>query len=448
MDIRLLLESHNPWWREPSVRRARHRPIRRDLQPQILERLRRREDRRALLLLGPRQVGKTTILEQSVDDLLDSGWPPRNLTYFDFSDDRLIGEVTARQVVETVPVGVDESRPQIFFFDEFHRAARWSLWLKQAVDCGIGRVVGTGSATSLLRTGGGESGLGRWDELRLDGLSFSEYLRLYLQISPECPPSIHPEALWRYLAVGGFPGHALNEDPVEVHRRLRTSIVEKAIFRNLAGVVNDPGRPRDLFVHLVQDSGGELVSTHRANDLEANRRTIERWVELLEGTFLLARLERRSERESKRVRSRPKLYAVDHGLVPAFTLSPDPLRDPDVQSRVFEAVVFRHLREAVGGEMAGLSYLHVEDSLEADFVIDHPRGPVVIEVTHGPRVTPKQIERLRAVAEILGAVRSVLIHGGMVEDRSVRAQDEDVIQLPLLRFLMTPQIAFPGEPAR
>jgi predicted AAA+ superfamily ATPase len=309
MDIRPIVEAQNPWWREPAQRVARHHPVRRELQPVVLRGVQRVEDRRALLVLGPRQVGKTTLLEQVVDDLLEGGWPPTNVTYFDFSDDRLVREVALREVAEIAPVGLDDSKPRVFLFDEISKAPSWDLWLKQAVDGRVGRIVATDSAASMLRGGARESGQGRWDELQLEGLSFAEYSELYSgfgETSAEGrtrPPARHPQAFERYLAVGGFPEYALAENLLEVRRRLRSDIVERAVLRDLAGRVEDPGRARDLFVYLMQDSGGEFVSSHRADDLGADRRSVESWVELLEETFLLSRLERRREKASKRLRS-------------------------------------------------------------------------------------------------------------------------------------------------
>ena len=76
------------------------------------------------LLLGPRQVGKTVLLLQLADDLLDKGLPPQNLTYFDFSDERITEEVTARQVVEAQPVGVNSEYPRVFLL-------RRDPWLRE-----------------------------------------------------------------------------------------------------------------------------------------------------------------------------------------------------------------------------------------------------------------------------------------------------------------------------
>jgi uncharacterized protein len=148
-----LLQDLNPWWRDATVRRARGYPVRRDLQPEILARVRRTEERRAMVLLGPRQVGKTVLLLQVVDDLLEAGWPPQNLTYFDFSDDRLTEPVTAREVAEVQPVGFNPDHPRVLLLDEIRSAPRWDLWLKQAVDHRLGRIVVTDSAAGLLRDG-------------------------------------------------------------------------------------------------------------------------------------------------------------------------------------------------------------------------------------------------------------------------------------------------------
>src|SRR5947199_8528066 len=117
-----ILEDQNPWWREPAHRSARRYPVRRDLQPVVLTQLLRLDDRRALVLLGPRQVGKTVLLRQLADDLLDAELSPANLTYFDFSDDRLTGRVTPRDIADARPVGFAPNQPRILLLDEVGRA--------------------------------------------------------------------------------------------------------------------------------------------------------------------------------------------------------------------------------------------------------------------------------------------------------------------------------------
>lgn len=122
------------------------------------------------MLVGPRQVGKTVALMQTIDELLDLGWPPGNLTYFDFSDPRLTAEILPTQVAETTTPHLDPQQPRALLFDEISRAVHWDLWLKNVVDRGGCRVAVTDSASSLLRAGTRESGQGRWDQVRIEGL--------------------------------------------------------------------------------------------------------------------------------------------------------------------------------------------------------------------------------------------------------------------------------------
>lgn len=439
MDISPIIEDLNPWWREPAARLPQSRPLRRDLQPRVLERVQRRDDRRALLVLGPRQVGKSTLLAQVADDLLNADFPASNLTYFDFADDRLAGEVSARQVVDVTPPGADDSLPRVLLLDEISRSANWDLWLKGAVDRGEGRIVATDSAASLLRDGGRESGQGRWDEFWLDGLIFDEFARLNGSGSEtgEEVFARRPNLVERYLALGGFPEHARSEDPAAVRLHLRSDVVDKAILRDVARKVNDPLRVRDLFVYLMQESGGQFNAANRSRDLEAVRSTVSAWVDLLEGTFLLARLDREAGKASARLRSHPKIYAADHGLVNAFAASPAPGRDDAVRSRVFEAVVFRHLREVTRHRpTAGLTYLRGARGEEVDFLVRVGDEVVAVEVTIARQVRDDKLAKLRAATARLPEVRRVLVHGGVADE-----EQGGVRVVPLPAFLLDPEAA-------
>ena len=435
MNLYQLIEDQNPWWQEPGARRANRFPVRRDLQKEVLERVCKLDDRRAVVILGPRQVGKTTLLLQTADDLLSQGWPGRNLTYFDFSDDRLTGNITAREIVEASPTGSLRSYPRVFLFDEIRLSPKWGPWLKQMVDADLHRIVVTDSASSILRDEGRESGQGRWDEYLLEGLTFREFARLHSSQSETEEETIRriPNLLERYLAAGGFPEHAYNEDYFEVRRRLRTDIVDKAIHRDLAGMGVNDLRVKELFIYLMQDSGSIFDAVKRAEDLrpKADPRSVREWVHKLESTLLVVPLPRNTRYAAARLRSRPKMYASDHGLVVSFSSSP--LREEIVRSRVFEAVIFRHLRDAakkMGGE---LSYFRRNDRLEIDFVFEGKAGNAAIEVTCSPNPAKEKKKSLQLGGRAVKAARLLTIHGGML-DRS-----EDGIQfIPLQRFLLDP----------
>ena len=436
-----ILEDQNPWWREPAYRSARRYPVRRDLQQVVLTQLLRLDDRRALVLLGPRQVGKTVLLRQLADDLLDADLAPGNLTYFDFSDDRLVGKSSPRDIAEARPVGFNPDQPRVLLLDEVRLAGDWTRWLKQAVDAGGDRIVVTDSAASLLRQGARESGQGRWDEHNLEGLSFREFLRLQTggEESTEQVLLRAPYLCERYLALGGFPEHARNDDYLEVHRRLRRDIADRAILRDLSTTGVDVQRIKNLFVYLVQDSGAELNAESRGNDLKADPRSVRDWIHLLSDTLLIAPLERRTRQATAALRSRTRIFAADHGLVAAFATAP--LGDERVRGRVFEAVVFRHLREAARQLEAELTYFRQDEEREIDFVLEGGGVTVGIEVTSSARVRTEKLEKVRRAGELLGADRLLLIHGGLVEEKGDRVQP-----VPLPRFLLDPLVALGVAP--
>lgn len=443
MDLQAIAQDQNPWWREPAARSTRSYPVRRDLQPRLLEALLKPEERRAALVIGPRQVGKTVLLLQLADDLLEKGLPPGQLTYFDFSDDRVTQEISPRQVAEIRPVDLDESRPRVFLFDEIRSGKSWDRWLKQAVDRQVGRIVATDSAASLLRDAGRESGQGRWDEHRIEGLSFREFARLHDpgEDDPEQIVRRLPNLGERYLALGGFPEHALSENFPEVRRRLRSDIVSRAIFRVLTSFDVDVPRVRNLFVSLVQDSGALFNATRRANELGADPRTVGRWLELLEDTLLLVRLPKYSEHAATRLRGQPRISAADPGLVSAFSSLPD--GDVDVPERVFKAAVFRHLRTTIHERGGNLSFYRRAEDEEIDFVFERADRRVAVEVTSSSRLRSRRLDRLRRAASRLGADRSILIHGGLVE-----ATVEGIEAVPIRRFLLSPELVIGAEEER
>lgn len=433
--IHSVLLDQNPWWQDATRRRATAYPVRRDLHARLLQHLGRVTERRAALLVGPRQVGKTVLLLQVADDLLERGLPAANITYFDFSDDRIPRGITPREVSDIQHTSVAKEHPRIFLFDEISKSENWGPWLKQAVDTGRDRYVVTDSAASLLRGEARESGQGRWDELRIEGVSFAEFLRLVAAPGEPAEETLRrlPNAVERYLAVGGFPEHATSEYFSEVRERVRADIADRAIRRDLIGLGVDVERVKDLFVYLVQDSGAIFNARSRAQDIEADQRSVAQWVRVLEDAHLIVRLDRHTARASARLRSQPRVYATDHGLVAAFTPSPSPLTDPAVRARVVEAAVFRHLRAVAASQGGDLSFFRKDDSLEADFVLEVPAGRIAIEVTASPSPRSRKFKTLLQIGEALKTSNLILIHGGVLEGKpgSIRP-----IALP--RFLLDP----------
>ncbi len=443
-----ILEERNPWWKDPRIRPAReknwifHRSIYSELLEHMLS-----EEKRALVLRGPRQVGKTVLLLQVVDDLLEKvGIPPRNLVFFDFSDDRLYSEISPRDVVDACSRSGHRDFPFFFFLDEITKAEKWSEWLKQAVDWTRHRFLVTDSSASLLREGKGESGPGRWDTKILEPLNFREFLGLvsgrkgrWEDLLMEDPAL--PEL---YLLLGGFPEHARRDvDEVKAIERIREDLASRVVARDLARSVGEPEELVRLFSLLVQESGAILNVDGLRSVIGGSPNTIKKWLALLEDSLLLHRLQAWSLKAGNRVRKQPRLYAADPGIISAFHAGEKQER----RGKAFEAALFRHLREAKGrlGEEFGLAGLELfffrtkNQEREVDFVLHGEDGLLALEVTSSTPDGEKRSRLLKgveALKENSGArnVRALLVHGGELE----RA-DETGRALPLWKFLLRPE---------
>jgi uncharacterized protein len=444
-DIVEIARDQNRWWSDPRRREARRFPQRREAFDRLLSYLGEIHGGRAAVLLGPRQVGKTTLLLQLVDDLLDREWPAANITFFDFSDERLVGQISPRQITELVPPGLADTQPRIYLLDEIQNALDWQPWLKSAVDRTrrdaqpSARFVVTGSAATALRRAGAESGQGRWDEIPIEGLTLTEFLRIASPGDSEPTSRIRdPRMYARYLEVGGFPEHLSSlASPSEVRHRVRTDIADRAIVRDLLHTGLDVERLRRLFVYLMCESGNLWNQAKRAEDLEANRKSLSEWLSALEETRLIVPLPRDlpvGSKASSQLRAQPKIFASDHGLISAFAPTAEPLEVPEVRGRVFEAAVFRHVREVARSSGASWSYSRIDDDLELDFVVRGPAQSVGIEVTSSTDAKPRKLARAESVMKRLGIEKKILVHGGL-ESRLVG----DIALAPLHEFLQAPQ---------
>lgn len=440
-----LLNEQNPRWRSPKTVVA-PAPFRRRIYSTIRDHLSR--ENRAAVIVGPRQVGKTTLLLQLVDDLIDAvGISPGNVTYFDYSHPLLPAQgISADDVVRHVPPGNDERQPRFFLFDEISRSTRWDDWLKHAVDVRKGRFLVTDSAATLLREGGRESGLGRWDEYRLEVLSFDEFLGIQGRKEESAENILlrlgDVAAFERYLELGGRPEFVYADSIAVAHRRIRADIVDRAIIHDLLRSGADVERVRDLFVYLVSNSGAIFDAATRTRFFQrpggsaADRRSLEKWLRLLEETMLVSRVDPFARSPSGRLaaRSYPKLYATDHGLVAAFSGLAEPVQDPLVRGRVFEAAVFLHLRDFATHHGFDISYLRDPGGRsEIDFVVHKgTRVRAAVEVTAAKDPQDK-VGPLSAAATSLKASRRIVVHGGLEQRRA-----GDVWLAPAPSFLLSP----------
>lgn len=364
-----VLQEFNPWWSGQPL--GDLPDWERSATSQITGWLADTKTRRALLLTGPRQAGKTTLYRQAIRRLLRQGYPPRQIIYatFDHPLLKLAGiERTLQAWHELFPPVEEAGVNQFLFLDEIQLVPDWQIWLKHQTDFKRGRRIAVTGSASPLRDATAESGVGRWETIRLPTLSFGEYLRLRNIHTPELPQTASlrelfdwdPPAFARvtataksltghfheYLLRGGFPEPAIVNDLTRCQRLLREDIVDKVLKRDMTALygVRRILELEKIFLYLCYHDGGILDIPNLSRQLDGiNRQSVANFLDLFEGTHLIYRL-RQFGYGKEVLRGKWKIYLADPALPGAILLlGRRLLEQPARLGAAVEAAFFKHV---------------------------------------------------------------------------------------------------------
>lgn len=404
-----VLRQYNPWWRHaPSAdlpawrRRAFH---------DILSWMQSPPAPRALLLSGARQVGKTTLFLQVIQELIDNGVPANKILYATFDHPLLKllgldGLLNLWREFEPESDGIE-----YLFLDEIQTIRDWQTWLKLQVDFEKKRRIAvTGSATPLV-TEGQESGVGRWHTLRLSTLSFFEYLQLKQISVPDLPEinslvrlfdwkpaqfaSVAADArplvahFHEYLLRGGFPQSALMGSITAAQQLLREDIVDKVLKRDMTALfgVRHVLELEQVFLYLCLHGGGLLDMQALCGDLELKKPTVNNFINLLESTHLIYKVPPFGYGKEI-LRARYKVYLADAAISPSVLLKGTSLlEDPIALGVAVETAFFKHIFARYYSRSVGFSYWRGKNDREVDIVAEVEGRLTPFEVKYRSRHT-------------------------------------------------------------
>lgn len=271
-----------------------------------------KEARRAVVLLGPRRVGKTVLIHHVIQQLLKDGVPPNKICYFSV-DHPLYNGLDLEQLLAGFSelAGVDYKKDGVFvFFDEIQYLKNWELYLKAIIDrypninCTV-----SGSAAAALRLKSTESGAGRMTEFLLPSLTFFEYLKF---INEENLVSIEKaknkprefkakdikhlnQRFIEYINFGGYPEVIFSEDiKSNMSRYIKADIIDKVLLRDLPSLygIHNVQELNYLFTTLALNTGNEISLDELSSGSGLAKNTIKRYIEYLEAAFLIRTIQR------------------------------------------------------------------------------------------------------------------------------------------------------------
>jgi len=407
-----LLYSYNPWWRAGTMPQDMVKPIKRFAYFESMHWLENTSVRRFVLLSGARRVGKTTIMYQMIKSLLDKGVQPKSIMYVSF-DHPILKFYSVEELVEIYTANIYPEEKCWLFFDEIQYADDWELYLKVFYDSKPHiYITATGSASPVIEKGAGDSGVGRWNIIRVPTLSFYEYCKLAgIKDVPKLNIDVKPTSLalmsentqreimhmleplqkhfTRYLAVGGFPELVLSDNDFAAQRILREDVVDKVLKRDLPSLFNIRNSIilEKVFLYLCFNSSNIINTSAISKELDGTpRTTIDSYIEYLERANLIYRSMPVGLAGKMILKAAPKIYISDAAIRNAVLMLDinDLVSNPDEMGLVAETAVYKHLASFYYPLNARVGYYRKSGQMtkEIDIVVDYPTGRILNEVKY------------------------------------------------------------------
>lgn len=333
----------NPWWEVGNSVESRFSNLpRRTYFSPFHTLVRDASVNRAVVVMGPRRVGKTVLVFHAIQALLEEKIPGNSIFYVSLETPIYTGIPLEKMVSMFQEQFIHRKEEKLFiFFDEIQYLREWEVHLKSLVDSYPAyRFVVTGSAAAALKLKGQESGAGRFTDFVLPPLTFFEYL-FFIGRQEELVETQRiaqgKEAKYTYLArnidelnkefcnylkFGGYPeavmSKSVQEDP---GRYIKSDIIDKVLLRDLPSLygITDIQELNRLFTTLAYNTGNEISLEALSQTAGVAKNTIKRYLEYLEAAFLIRRVNRIDKNAKRFLRATTfKVYLTNPSMKSAL----------------------------------------------------------------------------------------------------------------------------------
>ena len=382
------------------------------------------------VIIGPRQVGKTTLVLQLYDR-----WQGPKL--YETAD--LPNIPTINWIIEKWKQARDLSRKTkkvtLLILDEAQKIPRWSEITKKLFDEDKRmktpiRIVLLGSSSLLMQKGLTESLSGRFELHRHYHWSYKE-CKEYFKLTPD-----------EYIYFGGYPGGLqLISDEMRWNKYIRDSLIETVISKDviLMSPITKPALLRQVF-GLCIEHPAEIVSYQKMlGQLQdaGNTTTIAFYLRLLASAFMLAPLEKFSGSKIKQKSSSPKILVLDNSIISSSKNSRfnTVVKDRSLWGRFVENIIGAKLYPVVQ-ESGGALFYWRDRTDEVDYIVQSSGKLIAIEVKSG--IPSKIPASLNLFTHRYKKTNKIVITGSERENKGT-VEEKDVKWITLESFLLNPK---------
>lgn len=344
------------------------------------------------LILGPRQVGKTTLMKRLAGDL-NSSYKPNIYFNLDIIEDRQYF-TTQHTLIDRIKKKIASEKATVFI-DEIQRLTNAGLFLKGLYDLGTKyKFVVSGSGSLELKANIIEPMTGRKKIFYLQSLSFTEFAANKLNSRfeeveqvLESNPFEKDRLINEYLFYGGYPRVVLAqtyEKKMDLLSEIYRSYLEKDIQLILKV---EKEASFQLLVKILASCVGNIINkAELASSCAVNEKTIGKYLDLLEKTYVISLVRPYFTNVRRELRKSPKVYFTDMGFL---NLARGRSTESLLSGNVFENACYLRLKELETFEP--IHFWRSVSGAEVDFILHFPNNKLVpIEV----KLTPTKIGTL------------------------------------------------------
>jgi predicted AAA+ superfamily ATPase len=347
---------------------------------------------KSVALIGPRQSGKTTLVKSLFPDK-----PYVNLENPD----------TRRYAIDD-PRGFLSEFPQGAVLDEVQRTPDIFSYLQFILDSepAAGQFILTGSNNFQLQQNISQSLSGRVAYLHLLPLACDELFK---------QEELQETDVDTLIIKGFYP--PIHDQPLS-HRDWHANYVRTYVERDVRQIKNITDLLTfERFMRLLAGRVGTDLNMHAlAVEVGVDTKTIQAWISILAGSFVVFLLKPFYKNFNKTITKRPKVYFYDTGLL-CYLLGiheGDQLKLHPLRSHIFECMVVADLvkKRSNKGFEINLYYWRDKHNREIDVIIDHGEELIPVEIKSGKTIHPEYFKHLIHWLELSGQPKGVLLYGG------------------------------------
>lgn len=329
--------------------------------------------------IGMRRTGKTYFLYQKILKMIEDGVDRTRILYINFEDDRLLplNQQKLAKLVDSFYSLYPENHEKkcYLFLDEIQSVDGWPIVIRRLHDSKNVEIFLTGSSAKLLSKEIATNLRGRSLAIEIWPYSFKEFIRAKNSIIDRSLYDTKTkdklaQLFHQYLSTGGFP--EVISFQVDSRQKTLQEYIDIVIYRDILERhnVKNPIFIKYMISSMIHNVGKPFSINKFYNEVKSRGYKIGKdilyeYADYIEDAYLAFSISL-YDRSIRKIQANPKkLYAIDPGLIRAFTMD----YETDL-GRLFENIIFLELKR-LG---ANVSYYFTAERYEVDFLIQTPQG--------------------------------------------------------------------------